>query len=133
MTPLVQAQLPTIAGSLPQPSAANADHLQPGRRLTHVGRYDLRQVLGEGAFGGVYEGWDPLLSRSVAVRTWQFGLKMSARIAMDRLLLGAARKACDWRHKHIVEVLDAGLSAHGIYVTMEYLKGRDLRCALAEG
>jgi serine/threonine-protein kinase len=113
--------------------AANADQLLQGRRLTHVGRYTLREQLGEGAYGGVYEAWDPLLSRTVAVRTWQFGLKMSARIAMDRLLLAAARRAHELRHKHLVEVHDAGLSAHGIYMTMELLRGRPLREVMTDG
>ncbi|MCE2659851.1 MAG: serine/threonine-protein kinase [Rubrivivax sp.] len=113
--------------------AANAERLLAGHRLSHVGRYNLRQMLGENAFGGVYEAWDPLLSRSIAVRTWQFGLKMSARIAVDRLLLTAARKASELHDKHLVQVHDTGLSAHGVYITMELLRGRDLQHALQEG
>lgn len=133
MPPLPRRPQP-IFDSLAAPlDAANAEQLLSGRRMSHVGRYGLRQLLGEGPFGGVYEAWDPLLSRSMAIRTWQFGLKMAPRIAVDRLLLASARKASDLRDKHLVQVYDAGLSAHGVYVAMELLRGRDARQALAEG
>ena len=36
-------------------------------------------------------------------------------------------------HAHIVTVHDAGLSAHGVYIAMERLRGRDLRRALQDG
>lgn len=113
--------------------AANADRIHARPRLSHVGRYALRGALGEDAYGGVYEGWDPLLSREVAIRTLQFGLKMSSRIAVDRLLLQAARTASELSHRHIVAVHGAGLSAHGVYLVMERLKGRDMRRALEDG
>ena len=34
-----------------------------------LGRYELRSVLGKGAMGVVYEGYDPMLGRRVAVKT----------------------------------------------------------------
>jgi serine/threonine-protein kinase len=113
--------------------AANADLLTVRRRLSHVGRYTLKAPLGEGVFGGVYEAWDPLLSRTVAIRTLQFGLKMASRVVVDRLLLDAARAAGELHHRHIVAVYDAGLSAHGVYIAMEYLVGRDMEDAFADG
>lgn len=113
--------------------AANSDVLGDRPALAYAGRYTLKAPLGEGLFGGVYAAWDPLLSRSVAIRTLQFGLKMSSRIIVDRLLLDAARAAAELHHRHIVAVCDAGLSAHGVYIAMDYLEGRDLARALQEG
>ncbi len=113
--------------------AANSDRLRERTRLSHVGRYQLNAPLGEGLHGGVYEGWDPLLARAVAIKTLQFGLKMASRIAVDRHLLYAARAAADLSHRGIVSVYDTGLSAHGVYIAMERLKGQDLRRTLAEG
>lgn len=136
MTHNARAQLLTseLQPTAPQAfEAANAERLQAAHRLTHVGRYVLRNTLGENIHGGVYEAWDPLLSRTVAVRSWQFGLKMAARINIDRLLLSTGRQASELRHKHLVQVFDCGLSAHGVYVTMELLRGRDLRQARLEG
>jgi serine/threonine-protein kinase len=81
----------------------------------------------------VYEAWDPLLDRGVTVKTLQFGLKMSARIAVDRQILRACRAAAELHHRGIAAVLDSGLSAHGVYVATERLAGQDLECALYDG
>ena len=35
--------------------------------LSSIGRYALKQPLGQGGLGTVFEAWDPLLSRMVAV------------------------------------------------------------------
>lgn len=101
--------------------------------LTHVSRYRLRSTLCSGLHSHVFEAWDPLLSRVVAVKTLQFGLPMTARIELDRLLLAEARAASDLNHRHIATIHDAGLSAHGVYVAMEYLQGRDLGTLLRNG
>ena len=79
--------------------------------LATIGRYALKQCLGEGGLGTVYEAWDPLLSRTVAVKTLQFDLAAPARVALDRLFLNEARAAAGLNHPHIVTVHDAGLCA----------------------
>src|SRR5207248_2229817 len=37
--------------------------------IGHVGRYALKSILGKGGLGTVYAAWDPLLSRTVALKT----------------------------------------------------------------
>ena len=101
--------------------------------LPTIGRYALRQTLGQGGLGTVFEAWDPLLSRTVAVKTLQFDIDTPARVALDALFLNEARAAAGLSHAHIVTVHDAGLSAHGVYIAMERLRGRDLRQALQSG
>ena len=34
-----------------------------------LGKYELRHVLGKGAMGTVYEGYDPIIDRRVAIKT----------------------------------------------------------------
>ncbi len=101
--------------------------------LSHVGRYALKSRLGEGGLGQVHEAWDPLLSRTVAVKTLQFDLPTPLRVSLDGMILNEARAAASLNHAYIVTVFDAGLSAHGVYIAMERLQGRDLRQALAAG
>ena len=101
--------------------------------LSHIGRYALKRQLGEGGLGAVYEAWDPLLSRAVAVKTLQFDVDARARVSLDGLFLNEARAAAGLTHKYIVTIHDAGLSAHGVYIAMERLYGRDLQQALVEG
>ena len=101
--------------------------------LSSIGRYALKQQLGEGGLGTVYEAWDPLLSRMVAVKTLQFDIDTPTRVSLDALFLNEARAAAGLNHSHIVTVHDAGLSARGVYIAMERLRGRDLRQALQSG
>jgi serine/threonine-protein kinase len=101
--------------------------------LSSIGRYALKQQLGQGGLGTVFEAWDPLLSRMVAVKTLQFDIDTPSRVSLDALFLNEARAAAGLNHTHIVTVYDAGLSAHGVYIAMERLRGRDLRQALHGG
>ncbi len=101
--------------------------------ISHVGRYALKGLLGSGGLGLVHEAWDPLLSRTVAVKTLHFDTDLPARVALDGLILNEARAAGGLSHPHIVTVFDAGLSAHGVYIAMERLRGSDLRQRLADG
>lgn len=101
--------------------------------LSSIGRYALKQQLGQGGLGTVFEAWDPLLSRMVAVKTLQFDIDTPTRVSLDALFLNEARAAAGLNHTHIVTVYDAGLSARGVYIAMERLRGRDLRQALQSG
>ena len=115
-----------------QPASADtAVELSP--TLSHIGRYAIKGPLGQGGLGQVHEAWDPLLSRTVAVKTLQFEVGMAERVSLDGLFLNEARAAAGLSHPHIVTIHDAGLSAQGVYIAMERLHGRDLRQALAAG
>ena len=101
--------------------------------LSHIGRYALKGPLGQGGLGQVHEAWDPLLSRTVAVKTLQFNIALTDRVSLDGLFLNEARAAAGLNHPHIVTIHDAGLCDQGVYIAMERLHGRDLRQALAAG
>ncbi len=101
--------------------------------LLTVGRYALKGVLGKGGLGTVFEAWDPLLSRRVAVKTLHLDVDTEARRRLDALVLNEARAAAGLSHAYIVTVHDAGLSEQGVYIAMERLRGRDLRVALHDG
>lgn len=119
----------TDIGGLPSEVPDPAD----APTLSHIGRYALKRQLGAGGLGAVFEAWDPLLSRAVAVKTLQFDVDPEARTSLDGLFLNEARAAAGLNHRYIVTIHDAGLSAHGVYIAMERLYGRDLHRALAEG
>ena len=119
-----------ILDSEPAPADAAVEH---SPTLSHIGRYALKGPLGQGGLGQVHEAWDPLLSRTVAVKTLQFQVEMTARVSLDGLFLNEARAAAGLSHPHIVTIHDAGLSEQGVYIAMERLHGRDLRQALAAG
>ena len=116
--------------SLPAPADTSTEQRPT---LSHIGRYALKGPLGRGGLGQVHEAWDPLLSRTVAVKTLQLNVDTPSRVSLDGLFLNEARAVAGLSHPHIVTVHDAGLSAHGVYIAMERLHGRDLRQALAQG
>ena len=118
-----------LEAAMPAGPAPADDHAE----LPSIGRYALKQPLGQGGLGTVFEAWDPLLSRTVAVKMLQFDTDTPSRVSLDALFLNEARAAAGLSHAHIVTVHDAGLSAHGVYIAMERLRGRDLRQALQAG
>jgi serine/threonine-protein kinase len=134
LPPSMDGRWPEPAEPLPLNSEPPpADELAAEPTLQHIGRYALKRKLGEGGLGNVHEAWDPLLSRTVAVKTLQFDVDHAERLTLDRLFLNEARAVAGLNHPHIVTVHDAGLSAHGVYIAMERLRGRDLRQAIASG
>ena len=97
--------------------------------LSRLGRYELRRVLGKGAMGVVYEGFDPSLNRAVAVKTIlksvvtdeETAAAYSARFARE------AKAAGRLNHPHIVQVYDFGEENDVAYLAMEFIPGRELR------
>jgi hypothetical protein len=110
------------------------DTLQTMPTLSRVGRYELKHQLGSGGLGAVYAAVDPLLSRSIAVKTLHVaGLNADERSALETQLLAEARAAAGLTHPNIVTVYDAGLADEGVYIAMERLQGKDVRHLLADG
>jgi eukaryotic-like serine/threonine-protein kinase len=105
----------------------------PSLTIGHIGRYALKQQLGEGGLGTVYAAYDPILSRTIAVKTLHLSVAEGDRATLDALFLNEARAAAGLNHPNIVTVYDAGLSEQGVYIAMERLRGRDLRQLLANG
>jgi len=118
-----------LDGASSDGSPAGAQSLTIG----HIGRYALKQQLGEGGLGTVYAAYDPILSRTIAVKTLHLSVAEGDRATLDALFLNEARAAAGLNHPNIVTVYDAGLSEQGVYIAMERLRGRDLRQLLANG
>ena len=95
-----------------------------------VGRYRVGRRLGAGGMAVVMEGWDPTLSRPVAIKF----LKPSSTNAEGAArLLREARALAALSHPNVVPVFEAGLvaperrSPSPVYVVMEMVDGRSLR------
>ncbi|MGK5027525.1 protein kinase domain-containing protein [Janthinobacterium sp. RB2R34] len=102
--------------------------LAPGSNVARVGHYELRQCLGEGGYGQVYEAWDHLLYRSVALKR----LTLAGRDADGSKLLGEARLAASLQHRAFVRIF--GYEDHGQaqYIVMELVRGQALGQHAAE-
>jgi hypothetical protein len=103
------------------------------KTIGHIGRYRLKSLIGEGGLGNVYAAQDPLLSRTIAIKTLNLQVPEAERQAFNALFLNEARAAAGLSHPNIVTVFDAGISDQRAYIAMELLKGKDLRQLRAEG
>jgi predicted Ser/Thr protein kinase len=94
-----------------------------------LGKYDITEMLGRGAMGVVYKGFDPGIRRTVAIKTIRRDLIAGDRPAATMLarFRNEARAAGQLAHPGIVAVHDYGEDAEVAYIAMEYVEGNSLR------
>jgi CHASE2 domain-containing sensor protein/tRNA A-37 threonylcarbamoyl transferase component Bud32 len=97
-------------------------------QLSHLGRYQVVEVIGKGAMGTVFKGIDPAINRPVALKTIRLDF-VSDQSEMEELrdrLTREARAAGKLSHPNIVTIYDIGAQDDLHYIAMEYLEGRTL-------
>jgi tRNA A-37 threonylcarbamoyl transferase component Bud32 len=95
------------------------------------GNYRIVRLIGEGGFGEVYLAENPLIERRAAVKVLHRTLAQDAELV--RRFLNEARAASAIRHRNIIEVFDAGVTAEGApYILMEFLEGVSLQKRLSD-
>src|SRR4029434_4383034 len=96
--------------------------------IDHIGKYEIRRELGRGAMGVVYEAYDPMIKRMVALKTIRVdqlvGEKAECVIARFRREAQAAGRL---NHPNIVSIYDIGEETGTWYIAMEYIQGRELK------
>ncbi len=96
--------------------------------FTKLGKYEIRKELGRGAMGVVYEAFDPLIERVVALKTIRpdqlAGINAHEFLARFRREAQAAGRLT---HPNIVAIYDFGEDAGVWYIAMELVKGRELK------
>ena len=103
--------------------------------LTKAGRYEIQGELGRGAMGVVYKAVDPVIGRTVAVKTLRLseeGTGLSRPELLNRFQT-EARAAGLLTHPNIVVVFDAGEEEGLYYITMELVEGKSLQALLDAG
>jgi eukaryotic-like serine/threonine-protein kinase len=96
-----------------------------------IGRFEIREQLGAGAFGEVYRAHDRTLDREVALKVPRPGTLASAR-AFDRFLR-EGKAAAQLRHPHIVPVYDAGQADGRHYIASAFIRGKPLADVVEDG
>ncbi|MGZ4350570.1 MAG: serine/threonine-protein kinase, partial [Solirubrobacteraceae bacterium] len=94
-------------------------------------RYELHAVIGEGAFGRVYEGLDLRLERAVAVKVikpwWADDPEWVATFERETRLLARVSDP------GIVQIYDVGHAPEGLYYVSELVDGESLASRLRRG
>ncbi len=103
---------------------------QPGSRL---GKYEIRGTLGKGAMGTVYDGWDPIIARRVAIKTVKIPDAHDAE-AVEELarFRREAQAAGRLTHPNIVGVYDYGEDGDIAFIVMEFVDGPTLKGLLKD-
>ena len=86
-----------------------------------IGRYEVRQRIGQGGMGALFLALDPAIDRLVALKLLRVdNEEMRARFLRE------ARSAGRLQHPHIVTVYDVGEHQGQPFIAMEYVKGETL-------
>jgi eukaryotic-like serine/threonine-protein kinase len=100
--------------------------------IESLGKYEIKRPLGRGAMGTVYEGWDPIIARRVAIKTVR--LPDNAEDAETEEALARFRREAQAAgrliHPNIVGVFDYGETNHLAYIVMEFVDGPTLKSLL---
>src|SRR5256886_3043934 len=87
-----------------------------------VGKFELHEIIGEGAMGAVWRAYDSVIRRFVALKL----LSPAGRPAdaQDRFMR-EARAARALPHPHILTVYHPGASDEQLFIPIELVDGRD--------
>lgn len=93
-----------------------------------IGRYEVIELLGEGAMGNVFKAHDPFINRTVAIKTIKLDQSRNESDTQEFHLrfLQEARISGALNHPNIVSVFDVGEQDGMPYIAMEYVNGRTL-------
>ena len=100
-----------------------------------LGKYPITGILGRGAMGVVYRGFDPVIKRTIALKTVRRDLIEDDSLAewMSARFRNEAQAAGRLAHPAIVSVYEYGEDDDYAYIAMEYVEGNSLRDYFARG
>ncbi|MBC8023059.1 MAG: protein kinase [Burkholderiales bacterium] len=99
-----------------------------------IGKYRITRPLGKGAMGMVYEGFDPVIERKVAIKTilaeYLDAADMEEAVARFKREAQAGGRL---QHPGIVGVYEYGGDDAMAFIVMEYVEGEELKRMLTGG
>ena len=101
--------------------------------MDKIGRYSVREKVGQGAMGVVYLAEDELIHRKVAIKTLRgdrFKDDEEYRAALS-LFMQEARIVGQLNHSHITTIYDMGVHEGAPYIVMEFIDGCTIKDLIA--
>lgn len=99
--------------------------------IQHIGRYDIKSLIGQGGMSAVYLGYDPRSQREVAIKIlppyYLHAPKFRERFEREALMIALLE------HPAIVPVYDMGEEDGQPYIVMRYMSGGSLSGRLQKG
>ncbi|HYF61653.1 MAG TPA: serine/threonine-protein kinase [Herpetosiphonaceae bacterium] len=107
------------------------DIAQTSQPAAWIGRYQLVAEIGRGSTGIVYQAYDPLLERPLALKV--LAPHVTHQPGMAQLLRREAVSAARLRHLNIALLYEFGQSGDSAFLAMEHIPGTSLRSLIGAG
>ena len=102
--------------------------------LGTVGKYQLRRQLGRGAMGVVYEAFDTVIERAVALKVLRTDVFAAEQLPDVRARFKReAHSAGKLSHPNIVTIFDYGEHEASPFIVMDLMEGEELARSLESG
>ncbi len=95
--------------------------------LETLGRYKILSTIGQGAMGVVYKAVDPMIDRTVAIKTVNLTLSSDELEEYEMRFQQEIKAAGRLNHPNIVTVYYVGRTESFAYMAMEFLEGKELK------
>jgi serine/threonine protein kinase len=116
---------PPNASEEPEDGPQTADFLE--LPTTIGGRYEVRELIGQGGAGAVYRAFDVQLKRAIAFKIVRAPRSKPGGVeSMQARLMREARAMAQISHPHVVTVYDVGSIEDRVFIVMELVDGRTL-------
>lgn len=98
-------------------------------KLLNISKYEIKQTLGKGSMGVVYEAYDPFVQRAVAIKVAHQFDQSNAKLAQQKRegFFAEVYSAGRMHHPSVVSVYDAGQLDDINYIVMEFVDGVTLQ------
>jgi serine/threonine-protein kinase len=101
--------------------------------ISTLGRYKIIGEIGQGAMGVVYKAVDPIIDRTVAIKTINLNLSRQELEEYEARFQQEIKAAGRLNHPNIVTIYDVGKTDQVAYMAMEFLEGKELKDMIATG
>jgi tRNA A-37 threonylcarbamoyl transferase component Bud32/HAMP domain-containing protein len=99
--------------------------------MEKLGRYQIREIIGEGAMARVFKGYDPEIDREIAIKLLKSQLADDDQYRLR--FLREAKGAGTLSHPNIVTIYDVGVDGKHPYTAMELVDGLTLTDLIRSG
>jgi tetratricopeptide (TPR) repeat protein len=103
------------------PNKEGSPSLTPGVMINQ--RYLIKTPVGKGGMGVVYQAYDGLLEREVAIKVLS---ELAVGEPGNAKLMREAQSAAQLNHPNVVSIFDAGEWGKSLYIVMEMVRGEPL-------
>ena len=101
--------------------------------ISTLGRYKIISEIGQGAMGVVYKAVDPIIDRTVAIKTINLNLSKAELEEYEARFQQEIKAAGRLNHPNIVTIYDVGKTEQVAYMAMEFLEGQELKDLITSG